>query len=100
MLWDKNVYVLCLGIKKQIFSFLGYHGGRGGHRGGGRGGGSRGGGQNHPGHLTGKDIGLWYASRGKKRQEMLERLEVFFFASFIPPWCDLDRFIEIYSSDQ
>ena len=49
-------------------------GGRGGGGGGeGRGGGGRGG---HPSGLKGKDIGLFYAKRGKERKVARERNEV------------------------
>ena len=51
----------------------------GGYRGRQRGrGGGRGkrGGRGHPSGLTGKDIGLWYAARGKEKRKAHEAREV------------------------
>jgi len=50
----------------------GYRGrGRGRDRGGGDGDG-RGSGRGHPSGLSGKDIGLWYAKRGKEKKKKLD----------------------------
>ncbi|KAM5292465.1 ATP-dependent DNA/RNA helicase DHX36 isoform 2-T2 [Ctenodactylus gundi] len=49
-------------------------GGRGGNRGGG-GGGGRGGRGRHPGHLKGRDIGLWYAKKQTQKNKEAERRE-------------------------
>lgn len=45
------------------------HGGGGGGRGRGR----------HPSGLTGKEIGLWYAARGKEKKRNRELTEVSIF---------------------
>ncbi|XP_069856184.1 ATP-dependent DNA/RNA helicase DHX36 [Dipodomys merriami] len=52
-------------------------GGHGGGRGpgGGRGGGGRGGRGPHPGHLKGREIGLWYAKKQMQRNREAERQE-------------------------
>ncbi|KAM6161312.1 ATP-dependent DNA/RNA helicase DHX36 isoform 2-T2 [Erethizon dorsatum] len=52
-------------------------GGRGGSRGpgGGGGGGGRGGRGRHPGHLKGRDIGLWYAKKQTQKNKDAERQE-------------------------
>ena len=71
------------------FSFLGIRGsgrrgegrrGAGGSRGGGEGRGGRGRG-GHPSGLSGKDIGLWYARRGKERKKKLdiENVRIFYY---------------------
>ncbi|XP_029423024.1 ATP-dependent DNA/RNA helicase DHX36 isoform X5 [Nannospalax galili] len=57
----------------------GYGGGRGGSRGsgggGGGGGGGRGGRGRHPGHLKGREIGLWYAKKQTQKNKDAERQE-------------------------
>ncbi|XP_005393115.1 PREDICTED: ATP-dependent RNA helicase DHX36 isoform X1 [Chinchilla lanigera] len=51
-------------------------GGHGGSRGsGGGGGGGRGGRGRHPGHLKGRDIGLWYAKKQTQKNKDAERQE-------------------------
>ncbi|XP_023379781.1 ATP-dependent RNA helicase DHX36 [Pteropus vampyrus] len=53
-------------------------GGHGGNRssgGGGGGGGGRGGRGRHPGHLKGRDIGLWYAKKQGQKNKEAERQE-------------------------
>ncbi|XP_006868024.1 PREDICTED: probable ATP-dependent RNA helicase DHX36 isoform X3 [Chrysochloris asiatica] len=52
-----------------------YGGGRGGSRGSGGGGGGRGGRGRHPGHLKGREIGLWYAKRQGQKNKDAERHE-------------------------
>lgn len=58
----------------------GYGGGHGGSRGpgggGGGGGGGRGGRGRHPGHLKGREIGLWYAKKQGQKNKEAERQEV------------------------
>lgn len=51
-------------------------GGRGGSRGAGGGGGGRGGRGRHPGHLKGREIGLWYARKQGQKNRDAERQEV------------------------
>jgi len=51
------------------------HGGHRDRRGGGRGGG-RGSRRGHPSGLSGREIGLWYAARGKERKRKKELQEV------------------------
>lgn len=55
-------------------------GGGGGSRGpgggGGGGGGGRGGRGRHPGHLKGREIGLWYARKQTQKNKEAERQEV------------------------
>lgn len=58
-----------------------YGGGHGGNRGsggggGGGGGGGRGGRGRHPGHLKGREIGLWYAKKQGQKNKEAERQEV------------------------
>lgn len=48
------------------YGVRGGHGGRGGH-------GRRGGHGGPPPELSGRDIGLWYAARGKKKKEQEQR---------------------------
>ncbi|XP_040830767.1 ATP-dependent DNA/RNA helicase DHX36 isoform X2 [Ochotona curzoniae] len=50
-------------------------GGHGGGRGGGGGGGGRGGRGRHPGHLKGREIGLWYAKKQTQKNKDAERQE-------------------------
>uniref|UniRef100_A0A9L0IDP9 ATP-dependent DNA/RNA helicase DHX36 n=1 Tax=Equus asinus TaxID=9793 RepID=A0A9L0IDP9_EQUAS len=50
-------------------------GGRGGSRGAGGGGGGRGGRGRHPGHLKGREIGLWYARKQGQKNRDAERQE-------------------------
>uniref|UniRef100_A0A8D2B5Y0 ATP-dependent DNA/RNA helicase DHX36 n=1 Tax=Sciurus vulgaris TaxID=55149 RepID=A0A8D2B5Y0_SCIVU len=53
----------------------GYGGGRGGNRGPGGSGGGRGGRGRHPGHLKGREIGLWYAKKQTQKNKDAERQE-------------------------
>lgn len=48
----------------------------GGSRGSGGGGGGRGGRGRHPGHLKGREIGLWYAKKQTQKNKEAERQEV------------------------
>ena len=62
-------------------SYGGNHGGghggsRGSGGGGGGGGGGRGGRGRHPGHLKGREIGLWYAKKQGQKNKEAERQEV------------------------
>uniref|UniRef100_A0A8C0JVY1 RNA helicase n=1 Tax=Canis lupus dingo TaxID=286419 RepID=A0A8C0JVY1_CANLU len=51
------------------------HGGSRGPGGGGGGGGGRGGRGRHPGHLKGREIGLWYAKKQGQKNKEAERQE-------------------------
>uniref|UniRef100_A0AAA9S1G7 ATP-dependent DNA/RNA helicase DHX36 n=2 Tax=Bos TaxID=9903 RepID=A0AAA9S1G7_BOVIN len=53
----------------------GGHGGNRGSGGGGGGGGGRGGRGRHPGHLKGREIGLWYAKKQGQKNKEAERQE-------------------------
>uniref|UniRef100_H0VAR3 RNA helicase n=1 Tax=Cavia porcellus TaxID=10141 RepID=H0VAR3_CAVPO len=53
----------------------GGHGGSRGTGGGGGGGGGRGGRGRHPGHLKGREIGLWYAKKQTQKNKEAERKE-------------------------
>ena len=59
----------------------GGRGNRGGGRGGGGGGGRGRGG--HPSGLSGRDIGMYYAKRGKERNKKQDIENVFFFTIFL-----------------